>query len=317
MGEKPGTLKGKTMLTSPPTTKPDHKLPIEKLEAQLRQRKAPIAEPLPLHNTTVAKWFGVAAGLMFIAGYACFPIARMIDPAAKIFADNGTTASALLICGFITCCLSLAMGMVAMILLLCSAWCQTYLREMKEGIYYARWTCTKEEWQTYVDDEINDLRGWPRAASIFFSIVGLVCGFVSVSAWPVQTPTSTVYLTAVGVFFGFMAAGWIFGKTLQMFQHRSLHARRESPEAPIIGLTGFYFNKQLHVYRMPGRRLHKFKFSQKGELHLFEFQFQQMVENGYDYQDVRIPIPATKLAEAECVYWMIRRSTGLGEFDAD
>lgn len=296
-------------------TKTDFKLTAKELDAQLRLRKAPITERLPLRIVAVAKWIAVTAGLVFIAGCACFPVARMIDPAAEISADAPTTASAILICGAGVCIFCLAMGLFALLIRLAGAWDEMHLREFKQGIYYARWTCSKDEWQDYIDYEIYDLRGWPLACTIFCSFFGLTLGLCSLSSWSAQTPTSTIYLTAVGIFFGFMATGWILGKFIQWCNHKSLSARRGTPEVAIIGLSGFYFNKRFHDFKTIGRRLRKFKFSQQGELHLFEFQFKLRVENGDDYHDVRIPIPATKLREADAVYWMIRCSAGLDVLD--
>lgn len=306
-------LKGKTMFTSPRFAKTEAKLHAKKIETQLRRRKAPIVEPLPLHNVATAMWIAVVAGLMSIAGLACFLVARMIDPTAQMFAGRTTPLSTLLFCGFITLVLSLALCLVAVAVLFGGMWCESHLREMKEGKYLARWTCTKDEWRAFVENEIIDLRSWPIATVIFGAFFGFMCGFKSLSAWPVQTPTSTVYSTAVGIFFGFLAAAWILGKIIQVVQHKSLNARRQTPEAAIMGLTGLYFNKQFHAYKMPNYWLHEFRFIQKGELHLFEFQFKQPAERGFNYIDVRIPIPAAKLAEAECVFWMIKRFTGAGE----
>lgn len=299
------------MCTLPPTTPADRELITAKFDAQLQSRKAPIAESLPIHNTAIAKWAAVASGLILVAGLACLQIAKWIDPAVKFAEDSPTTASMLLFSGSVAFIVSLAMILVAVIFLCCGAWCETHLREIKNGIYYARWTCSAEEWRAYIDNETADLQGLPFYSAMSASVVGLSAGLLSVLVWPLDTPTSTVYLAMVGVLLGFLAAGWTLGTIIKGLLHKSLDARRATPEAPIIGLTGFYFNRQFHAYRMPGRCLNKLTFRRKGQLYLFEFQFKQQIKNGYCYIDVRIPIPVGKLAEAKRVYKMIKKTAGV------
>ncbi len=299
------------MRTLPPTTPSDLELTTAKLDAQLRSRKAPIAEPLPIHNGVIAKWAGVAAGLILVAGLACLQIAKWIDPAVKFSDDAPTTASVLLISGLVVFIVSHSMVLFAVIILYCGTWCETHLREIKKGIYLARWKCTAEEWQTYIDNETAGLQGLPFGSAASASVVGLVAGLVSVCVWPLDTPTSTVYLAVVGILLGFMAAGWTLGTITQVLMQKSLDARRATPEAPIIGLTGFYFNRKFHAYKMPGCWLNMLTFTRKGRLYLFEFQFKQRVKKGYCYLDVRIPIPVAKLAEAKRAYWMIKKTAGV------
>ena len=299
------------MRTLPPATPSDLELTNAKLDVQLRSRKAPIAEPLPIHNGNIAKWAGVAAGLTLAAGLACLQIAESIDPAVEFSKDSPTTALVLLISGLVAFIVSFSMVLFAVGILYCGAWCKTHLREIKTGIYYARWTCTAEEWRAYIDNETAGLRGWPSGGAASASVVGLVAALFSVPLWPLDAPTSTVYLAVVGIFLGFMAAGWTLGTIIRVLMQKSLEARRATPEAPIIGLTGFYFNRQFHAYKMPARCLHKLTFRRKGRLYLFEFQFKQRVKRGYCYIDVRIPIPVGKLAEAKRVYRMIQKTAGV------
>jgi len=298
------------MRTLPPTTLSDLEHTNAKLDAQLRSRKAPIAEPLPLHNGAIAAWAGVAAGLTLVAGLACLQIAKWIDPAVKFSKDEPTTASVLLSSALVAFILSLSMVLFAVGILYCGEWCNTQLREIKKGIYYARWTCTAEEWRAYIDNETAGLQGWPIASAASALVVGLVAGLFSVRVWPLAAPTSTVYLAIVGIILGFMAAGWTLGTIIKVLMQKSLEARRATPEAPIIGLTGFYFNRQFHAYKMPARCLHTLTFRRKGRLYMFEFQFKQRAKSGYCYIDVSIPIPVGKLAEAKRLYWMIKKTAG-------
>lgn len=302
---------GKRMRTMPPTTLSDLQLTTAKLDAQLRSRKAPIAEPLPIYNSVISKWAGVAAVLILVGGLACLQTAKWIDPAVRFSDDAPSTASVLFVSGLVAIIVSLSMVLFAVIVLCCGLWSETHLREIKQGVYLARWTCTAEEWQTYIDNETLDLQRWPFGSAVFFSLVGLVVGFISVCGWPLDAPTSTVYTVSVGIFLGFMATGWALGTIVKLLLQKSLDARRVTPEAPIIGLTGFYFNRQFHAYKMPGRCLNTLKFRRKGRLYLFEFQFKQRIKNGDCYIDVRIPIPAEKLVEAKRVYWMIKKTAGL------
>lgn len=312
-GEEPDLSKGNAMLASPPKTKTDLQLANAELDAELQLRKAPLAEPLPQRNNVIAKWLGIAAVLMFAAGFACLPIAKMIDPTAEIIGEKGINASVPFVCTLVAFSLSFTLGLIAVVVLLTCLWFKTHLREIKEGIYYSRWISTEEEWQAYIDHETTNLEFLPWRGAIVTSVVGLTSGLISIFVWPAATPTATVYLTTVGIIFGFATAGWSIGKTSQVVQRISLDARRRTPEAAIIGLSGLYFNKQFHPYKIIGSRLHKFTFLRKGKLYMFEFQFEQTARNrqGYVHFDVRVPIPAAKLAEAKRVYRIIRRSTGV------
>lgn len=171
------------------------------------------------------------------------------------------------------------------------------LIELEQGGALVHWTYTEEEWDRFVEAEVDEASRIMMWTLLPFAAASLVVGLIA--AWNGAVLTGSDVLLVLVITSGGALMGLACGSLAQTIAMHRCRRWKAGIGETLMGQNGLYFAGDYYPWSMLGQRLDGVALDADRTPPVLVFNYRTQTNNGSTCQAVNVPIPAGREEVAE------------------